>query len=133
MKTRNSKLYYNGGLKKYSRELRKNMTGAESRLWSRIRMKQIDGLQFFKQRIIGNYIVDFYCPKAKLVIEVDGSQHYSSEGILAGNKRDGYLKTIGLTVLRFNDVDVFKNTEGVVERIVQVLNERQSHLPAGTS
>jgi len=65
-------VFYNVGLKKYSQELRKNMTDAEKLLWSKLRRKQPKGQQVYRQRIIGNYIVDFYCPKAKLVIEIDG-------------------------------------------------------------
>ena len=72
---------YNPKLKKRARRLRKNMTDAEVKLWNHLRRKQIKGLQFFRQRPIGNYIVDFYAPEAKLVIEVDGGQHYNKEGL----------------------------------------------------
>jgi very-short-patch-repair endonuclease len=65
-------LFYNTKLKKYSQELRKNMTDAERLLWSKLRRKQVKNFQFYRQRIIGNYIVDFYCPSSKLIIEVDG-------------------------------------------------------------
>ena len=73
-------LTYNKNLKQFSRNLRKNMTDAERRLWTRIRGKQLKGYQFYRQKTIGDYIVDFYCPKAKLVLELDGGQHYSDEG-----------------------------------------------------
>jgi very-short-patch-repair endonuclease len=73
-------LPYNNKLKPFSRSLRSNMTDAERLLWSKIRWKQFKGVQFYRQKIIGNYIADFYCPKLKLVIEVDGGQHYSAEG-----------------------------------------------------
>ena len=110
-------LQYNKGLKQYSRELRKNMTDAEKLLWSKIRGKQINGLQFYRQKIIGNYIVDFYCPKAKLIIELDGSQHYSHEGKEKDKIRDDYMGRNGLKVLRFSDRDVFENINGVTEKI----------------
>jgi len=71
---------YNKRLKSLSRSLRSNMTDAERLLWSKIRRKQLKGLQFYRQKIIGNYIADFYCPELKLVIEVDSGQHYSAEG-----------------------------------------------------
>ena len=67
-------LSYNKSLTQLSRNLRRNMTDAERLLWSKIRSKQLKGFQFYRQKIIGNYIVDFYCPKSKLVIEVDGGQ-----------------------------------------------------------
>lgn len=93
------------------------MTNTERLLWSKIRRKQLKGYQFYRQRIIGNYIVDFYCPKRKLIIELDGSQHYGEEGIKKDKRRDAYLKNIGLKILRFSDREVFENLNGVLERI----------------
>lgn len=93
------------------------MTEAERILWSKLRRKELKGLQVYRQRIIGNYIVDFYCPGAKLVIELDGDQHYTDEGIREDQKRDEYLNSLGMRVLRFSDREVFENLEGVVERI----------------
>ena len=111
-------LRYNKNLKGYSKTLRENMTEAERLLWEKIRGKQLKGYQFYRQKTIGNNsIVDFYCPKAKLVIELDGGQHYSSEGKAKDRERDGYMKGIGLRVLRFSDKEVFENTQGVLERI----------------
>jgi len=72
-------LRYDKHLKEYSRRLRKEMTEAEKLLWSRIRGKQLKGFQVYRQKPIGRFVVDFYCPKANLVIEVDGGQHYSEE------------------------------------------------------
>ncbi len=97
------------------------MTDAERLLWSRIRRKQLKGYQFYRQKIIGNYIVDFYCPKTRLIIELDGGQHYSEEGRKRDKKRDAYLKNIGLKVLRFSDREVFENLNGVLEKIYEDL------------
>jgi len=97
------------------------MTDAEIILWSKIRMKQLNNCQFYRQKIIGNYIVDFFCPKYKLIIEVDGGQHYSDEMLSADRDRDETLRSMGLTVLRFTNVDIFKNIEGVVTRILENL------------
>jgi len=113
--------FYNTKLKTLSRQLRKNMTEAERLLWSKIRAKQLKGYQFYRQRIIGNYIVDFYCAKAKLVIELDGGQHYSNKGLEKDKIRDDYIKEQKLEVLRFSDRDVFENLNGVVERIYEIL------------
>ena len=74
---------YNKNLKLPSRDLRRNMTDAEQWLWQRLRRKQILGLQFYRQKPILNFIVDFYCPAANLVIECDGGQHYTAEGLEA--------------------------------------------------
>ena len=68
-------LKYDRNLKKYSRHLRSNLTDSESKLWSRVRRKQICGVQFYRQKTVGSFIVDFYAPRAKLVVEIDGSQH----------------------------------------------------------
>jgi len=93
---------YNPKLKERARELRKNMTDAEITLWLHLRKKQVNGIQFFRQRPIGNYIVDFYAPDSKLVIEVDGGQHFEDEGLAYDEVRDSHLRGLGLNVLRFS-------------------------------
>jgi very-short-patch-repair endonuclease len=113
--------FYNIKLKRYSQELRKNMTDAERLLWSKLRRKQLRDCQFYRQRIIGSYIVDFYCPKAKVIIEVDGSQHYNEEGNRRDKAREDYLKKLGMKILRIPDTEVFKNLEGVIEKIYGML------------
>jgi len=110
-------LEYNKKLKKASQKLRGSMTDAERMLWSKLKGKQLKGLQFYRQKIIGNYIVDFYCAKASLVIEVDGGQHYTEAGRTADAERDRYLQSLGLRVLRYSDTDVLTNITGVVESI----------------
>lgn len=112
-------LPYNRHLKQHSRELRNRMTDAEIRLWSKLRMKQINSFQFYRQKPIGNYIVDFFCPRAKLVIEVDGSQHYSEAIAEADRRRDAYMEGLGLTTLRYTDTEVLTNIEGVIGSILE--------------
>ncbi len=114
-------LPYNNRFKQFSRELRKNMTDAERFLWSKIRMRQLNGAQFYRQRIINDYIVDFYSPRVKLVIEVDGGKHFSGEQLAHDRKRDDDLRKLGLKVLRFSDTDVLQNIDGVVESIIENL------------
>lgn len=97
------------------------MTEAESFLWQRIRRKQLKDRQFYRQKNIGDYIVDFYCPSAKLIVELDGGQHYTEEGMNRDQIRDKYLENFGFSVLRFSDREVFKNIEGVLERIFEHL------------
>jgi very-short-patch-repair endonuclease len=93
------------------------MTDAERLLWSKIRGKQLKGFQVYRQKPIGRFVVDFYCPKAKLVIELDGSQHYSEPVKAKDESRDRYMEGIGLKVLRFSDKEVFENLRGVLEEI----------------
>ncbi len=110
-------LSYDKGLKSFSQQLRKTMTDAERKLWSRIRGKQLKNLQFYRQKPIGNYIVDFYCPKAKVVVELDGGQHYTEEGKEKDIIRDEYLADEGLQVLRFSDRDVLAKIDSVLEKM----------------
>jgi len=110
-------LPYNVNLKQYSRQLRENMTDAERHLWTKIRRKQVKGYQFYRQKPIGDYIVDFFCPRAKLVIEVDGSQHFSDEMTEYDRIRNEHLSSLGLRVLRFTNADVLAHIERVVENI----------------
>ncbi|MCF8052210.1 MAG: DUF559 domain-containing protein [Desulfobacterales bacterium] len=117
-------LRYDPKLKKLARGLRKRMTEGERALWSRLRAKQVGGVQFYRQKPIGPYIVDFYCPKARLIIEVDGSQHREKDGEEKDQLRDAYLEKEGLYVMRFNSREVLKETDAVMERIDQVVRER---------
>jgi very-short-patch-repair endonuclease len=114
-------LPYNKDLKQVARELRTNMTDAERHLWSRIRRKQLNGCQFYRQKNIGNFVVDFYCPARNLVIEVDGGQHYSEAGKTKDNAREDYLEGLGLILLRFSDREVLTDTNGILEKIYQHL------------
>ena len=97
------------------------MTGAEILFWSKLKGKQLKGLQFYRQKTIGNYIVDFYCPGAKLVVELDGGQHFTDKIGKKDTQRDKYLNKLGVKVLRIPDSDVFKNTEAVLALIWESL------------
>jgi very-short-patch-repair endonuclease len=114
-------LPFNKKLKPFARNLRSNMTDAERLIWSKIRGEQIGDLQFYRQKNIGHYIVDFYCPKGKPIVEIDGGQHYESDGMKKDRERDRYLQMLGFAVLRFSDIEVLKNIDGVVERIYEHL------------
>lgn len=116
-------LKYNPNLKPYARNLRSDMTEAEEKLWSRLRRKQL-GIQFYRQRSIGNYIVDIYGPKAKLVIEVDGSHHLDPGYFESDLSRDTYLSELGLEVLRFNNFQVLQETDAVLEVILKNVERR---------
>ncbi|MBI3014462.1 MAG: DUF559 domain-containing protein [Candidatus Tectomicrobia bacterium] len=84
-------LRYNSNLKDKAREVRKNLTDSESALWSRWRNKQLPGIQFYRQKPSGEYLVDLYAPGAKWVVEVDGSQHVQSDQVTKDTCRDEYL------------------------------------------
>jgi very-short-patch-repair endonuclease len=93
------------------------MIDAENMLWLALRRKQLKGCQFYRQKIIGKYIVDFYCPRANLVIGLDAGQHYSETGKAKDRARDDVLVKMGVKVLRFSDRNVFENMGGVMEGI----------------
>ncbi|MEY4910814.1 MAG: hypothetical protein RL761_477 [Pseudomonadota bacterium] len=115
--------FYNQKLIINSRSLRSGMTGAESVLWKRIRHKQVHDLQFYRQKPLLAFIVDFYCPKAKLVIELDGSQHFEEAHRAADAERDAALTGLGLRVLRFDNRQVLTEIEAVMLVIDGVVGE----------
>ncbi len=107
-------------LRERAGELRKQMTDAERKIWSKLRNKQT-GAKFFRQRVVGPYICDFVSLDCGLVVEVDGSGHYQNESIKYDSERDEYLKSLGFDVLRFSNRDVLNNIEGVLEVIQERL------------
>ncbi len=117
---------YTATLKENARQLRKNQTDSEQALWARVRKKQIGGIQFYRQKPIGHYIVDFFAPKVNLVIEIDGSQHQEVEKIKKDQRRDSYLKSRGLKVLRFNSREMLVETDAVVEEIFRMIEDELS-------
>lgn len=102
-------------LKPRSTELRTNATKQENRLWYDF-LKRYN-LHFYRQRIIGDFIVDFYCPKAKLVIEVDGSQHFEDDAVEYDKVRTEFLNALDLKVIRFTNKEVDENFDGVCQMI----------------
>jgi len=100
--------------------LRKESTPAERKLWSRIRNNQL-GVTFRRQHAVGNYIPDFCSPKAKLIIELDGSQHLEQEEY--DGERTEYLKSLGYKVIRFWNNDVMKNIDSVILAIIQAMQD----------
>ena len=103
-----------------ARVFRKTMTDGEQKLWSRLRGKQLE-YYFRRQTPIGKYIVDFVCLKEKLIVEIDGSQHYTPTGKEHDRIRDQFLQRQGFRILRFNSVEVLDNTDGIIEVIYQKL------------
>jgi very-short-patch-repair endonuclease len=102
-------------LKSFSQELRKQMTKEENLLWYRFLRKY--PVRFRRQYVIGSYIVDFYCHQAKLVIELDGSQHYDPQETEKDNVRTAYLESLGLQVIRFTNLDVLQQFSAVCQSI----------------
>lgn len=102
---------------KRAKEFRKEMTPAEKALWQHLRAGRLNGFHFKRQQIIDPYIVDFYCHVSSLAVEVDGGIHLEQEGY--DGLRDDYLRQIGLRVLRFSNIDVSRNLDVVLNRILE--------------
>jgi very-short-patch-repair endonuclease len=116
-------------LKPIARELRKQMTDAEQALWRRVRRKQILGIQFYRQKPLLSFVVDFYCPVAKLVVELDGSQHHEPEHQARDRERDARLDALGLRVLRFDNRQVLCEMDAVLETICREVEQRLAAAP----
>ena len=104
-----------------ARVLRKNMTKQERHLW--YDFLRYCTPRFRRQEMIGNYIVDFFCYEAKLIIELDGSQHYEPEKMVYDEARSAYFHSLGLFLLRFSNLDVDKNFTGVCEVVLSTLKQ----------
>ncbi|MEB3249650.1 MAG: endonuclease domain-containing protein [Merismopediaceae bacterium] len=108
-------LPYNPQLIARAREMRKNPTLAERKLWGYLRNFPV---KMWRQKPINQFIVDFYCPKLKLVIEVDGDSHFTQEGLVYDQERTQILENYGLKVVRFTNYEVLNNFEVVCEKIM---------------
>ncbi|MBR5827384.1 MAG: endonuclease domain-containing protein [Clostridia bacterium] len=119
-------LPYNQELISRAKELRKNMTPQENMLWHRY-LKSYP-IRFQRQKTIKSFIADFYCHKARLIIEIDGSQHYTEQGLAYDNERTAILKEFNLEVIRFSNYDINTNFESVCMEIDKVVKKRISLL-----
>jgi len=120
---------YNSKLQERARSLRRDMTDAERKLWQKLRGKQLSGIQFYRQKILGHYIVDFYAPSLSLVIEVDGGQHFEEQQKDYDKVRDDFLKACGVKVLRFSNFQVLQQIESVLEEVWKVVVLKSPLIP----
>jgi len=110
-------LFNKASTKDKRRALRKSRTEAEDVLWQELRARKIAGNRFIRQYGIGEYVADFYCPRRKLVIELDGSQHSTSDGEEYDRARESYMKSIGIKTVRFRNAEVLQSVDSVLTRI----------------
>jgi very-short-patch-repair endonuclease len=122
---KNNNLFNKKTLKSYRSFLRKKSTSAEAELWNILKSKKLDGRKFRRQCSIGNYIIDFYCPSEKLVIELDGDAHGDYYKIEEEKIRDKYLEDLGFTVLRFENRFVFREPEYIKNGIRKVFKKEK--------
>ena len=108
-----------------ARNLRKNSTIQERRLWNLLKNRQFHNLKFKRKHPIGDYIVDFICKEAKVIIEIDGGQHNELENINYDKVRTEFLNSLGYKVVRFWNNEVYENIEGVLSKLEQEINPHQ--------
>lgn len=111
-----------------ARRLRRDMTDAERVMWNELRAHRLNGASFRRQKPVGPFIVDFVCDAAKLIIEIDGGQHYEPQGVERDARRDRYLVAEGYGVLRFSNHDVLNNKAGVLETVIAALQTKAPSL-----
>ena len=117
---------HNKALVSNARNLRKNMTKEERHLW--YDFLRAYPIKFLRQKILGKFIVDFYCAQAKLIVELDGSQHYENQGLAHDAERTAYLEQFGIRVLRIPNNAVSQNFAGVCEHIDRAVKQSLSQL-----
>ncbi len=116
---------HNSKMVPFAKELRKNMTKEERHLWYDF-LRDYPA-KFTRQKVLGKYIADFYCAKANIVIELDGSQHYKKEELKKDEKRTEYIEQYGIKVIRISNIDVLINFEGVCRYIDNEVKQSLSH------
>lgn len=116
-----TKVYNRVTEKSKRRALRREMTKAEAKLWSRLRGKQILGYKFRRQFSVGPYMIDFFCPALKLAVEVDGDSHFTDDVVEYDRNRQGYIESFGIRFLRFTNNEVYGNFESVYEFIYRTI------------
>ena len=115
------RIYNNASTRDKRKNLRRNQTEAEKVLWRKIRSKTFFESKFFRQYGIGEYIADFYCPEHRLVIELDGGQHYSDAGSEYDKSRENYMNSMGIKTIRFSNLDILQNIDGVLAQVEESL------------
>jgi very-short-patch-repair endonuclease len=111
-------------LKELAKEQRREPTRAEALFWAAVRRKEFDGYKFYRQRIVWKYIADYYCPKLRLVVEIDGPIHERVENVEYDRVRDEVFRGMGLTVLRFGNERILSNLAACLEEIREVMRIR---------
>ncbi len=121
-----TRVYNRKAQKKLRQSLRNVAPKAERLLWCRFRGKQVDGLKFRRQYGVGDYVIDLYCPEAKLAVEVDGESHFDPVAEANDARRQAFIESFGIHVLRFTNPQVYEYLDEVVEKIWRVAKERMS-------
>lgn len=120
------KVYHQPVVRQTRRALRRANPEPENRLWYYLRDRRLSGLKFRRQFSVGRYIIDFYCAKPRVAIEIDGDSHFTAEAQKYDLEREKYIRACGITILRFTNDEVQRNIEGVLEKILAVISSPAS-------
>jgi len=118
-----TKIYNKRAFTPLRRALRRSMSKAEVVLWKKLSRKQLLGFKFRRQYGVDQYVIDFYCPKLKLAIEVDGETHFLPGAEIYDRQRQQHIESLGITFLRFTNTDIYKNLDGVLQSIADKTEE----------
>src|SRR3989338_6666367 len=127
---RQKKIFNKSSEKRTRRKLRNEMTPAEKKLWYYLKNKQLGGYKFRRQQGIGQYIVDFYCPRLKLIIEIDGDTHFEEKMMRYDFERQRQIESLGIKFLRFTNLDIYENIESVLEEVIRDMNLKTTPNPS---
>ncbi len=116
-----TKIFNQTILKQRRKELRNNMPVTEARLWYYLKSRQLKNYKFRRQYSVGRYILDFYCPELKTAIEIDGDFHFNDQTRIYDQARQKYLESVGIITLRFTNIDIVENIDGVINVILNNL------------
>jgi very-short-patch-repair endonuclease len=125
-----TRIYNRQSEKEKRRALRRNMTKAEVLLWLRLKNKQVLGHRFLRQYSVDRYVLDFYCPKLRLAIEVDGESHFVEGAEEYDRERQQYIEALGIKFLRFLNTEIYHNLQGVLQAINEKVTELSAQSPA---
>jgi very-short-patch-repair endonuclease len=125
-----TKLYNRTSEKAKRQQLRRNMTKTEFMFWQKLKGKQLKGVKFRSQYGVGQFVVDFYCTELKLAIEIDGDSHFQDGAQEYDWERQAFIESLGIQFLRFTNDEVYGNLEGVLERIIQKIEELWDNPPS---
>ena len=125
---------YNRESEKLKRKmLRENLSQAEVLLWSKLKGKGLNNYKFRRQYSVGKFVIDFYCPKSKMAIEIDGDSHFVEGAKERDRERQTIIETFGITFLRFTNREIYENIDGVLDKIVEHIKIRHSITPPFSS
>jgi very-short-patch-repair endonuclease len=127
--TKMAKVYNKKKYQKRRRALRNNMPKSEVILWSKLKNRQMHGERFLRQYGVDQYVIDFYCPRLKIAIEIDGDSHFMKNAEYRDKVRQEYIERYRIKFLRYTNVDVIDNIDGVCQHIYDEIEEISAHVP----